>query len=226
MNRREFGLRLSPRRSGARGEPRGATRRGRQLGAGVAKATSAQRRAAVWLAGFVVLAVGCQAPLSVEPPRDFDLNGTWVLDARSSDAAPDAQAIRRLEDRDVARGRQRNAAASSAFVAEDFPVLNTKAMTIEQDARSMGIEYDNGAYRDVSWGERERDYWTVQAGWRDGVLVIQSRRDLIEGVETMRLERAGRLHVEVAVKTGGRDVRAKRVFERRDGRLPHRQPSS
>lgn len=171
------------------------------------------------IAACLVAPAACQTPLDVAAPAGFDLSGVWVLDAGASDAAPDPKAIRRREDRDVALGRQTNAEASSAFVAQDFPVVSARRMTIEQDARSMGIDYDNGAYRDVSWGERERDYWRVQAGWQDGALIIRSRRDLTEGVETMRLQGAGRLRVDVLVKTGGRDVEVTRVFERR-GTLP------
>ena len=79
----------------------------------------------------------------------------------------------------------------------------------------MGIDYAGGGYRDVTWGERVRNYWTIRAGWRDEALVIESRRDPIRGTETMRLEDRGRrLRVEVFVKTGGQDVRAVRVFER------------
>lgn len=175
----------------------------------------AARASGLAIAACAVALAACQTALDVQPPPSFDLTGIWVLDAGASDAAPDPKAIRRREDRDVARGRQANAEASSAFVAEDFPVVSAKAMTIEQDARSMGIEYDSGAYRDVSWGERKRDYWLVQAGWRDGALVIRSRRDLTEGVETMRLQGARRLRVDVVVKTGGRDVVVTRVFEHR-----------
>ena len=169
------------------------------------------------LATFVLgVAAGCQSQLETRPPAGFNLTGVWHVNARESDAPPDPQEIRRLEDRDVVRGRQRKAEASSAFVAEDFPVVKAQQMTIEQDARSMGIRYDDGPYRDVSWGERERDHWRVRAGWRDGALVIRSRRDLTEGVETMRLERDGtRLRVEVVVKTGGRDVQVQRIFDRR-----------
>ena len=185
-------------------------RAARTAGAGVKGAAG---RLAI--AACLVAPAACQTPLDVAAPAGFDLSGVWVLDAGASDAAPDPKAIRRREDRDVALGRQTNAEASSAFVAQDFPVVSAQRMTIEQDARSMGIDYDNGAYRDVSWGERERDYWRVQAGWQDGALVIRSRRDLTEGVETMRLQGAGRLRVDVLVKTGGRDVEVTRVFERR-----------
>ena len=113
------------------------------------------------------------------------------------------------------RGRQRDARASSAFVVHDFPVVGATRMVIEQDDYSMGIDYAGGGYRDVTWGERTRNYWTVRAGWHDEALVIESRRDPIRGTETMRLEDGGRrLRVEVFVRTGGQDVRAVRVFER------------
>ena len=160
--------------------------------------------------------VACQYQ-HADPPSDFDLGGTWVLNELESDTAPDPDEIRRREDIDVLRGRQRDARASSAFVVHDFPVVGAARMVIEQDEYSMGIEYDSGAaYRDVTWGERTRNYWTVRAGWRNDALVIESRRDVISGTETMRLEEGGRqLRVEVFVKTGGRDVRAVRVFDRR-----------
>ena len=101
-------------------------------------------------------------------------------------------------------------------MVHDFPVVGATRMVIEQDDYSMGVEYDGGTYRDVTWGERERNYWTIRAGWRKfDALVIESRRDPIRGTETMRLEEGGRqLRVEVFVKTGGQDVRAERVFER------------
>ena len=164
----------------------------------------------------LVLVAGCESTLEEPPPPIFDLSGVWELNSQASDAAPDLREIRRLEDRDVLRGRQRDAEASSIFVTEDFPVLDAARMTIEQDARSMGIRYGDGTYRDISWGERERGFWTIRAGWREGALVIDSRRNLTRGRETMRLEQGGRrLRVEVSVETGGRDVDSVRVFERR-----------
>ncbi|MCY3817874.1 MAG: hypothetical protein OXH52_00720 [Gammaproteobacteria bacterium] len=176
------------------------------------------RRLVAWLivlASIGMALTGCQYQ-HVDPPSSFNLSGTWVLDERESDAAPDPDEIRRREDRDVLRGRQRDARASSAFVVHDFPVVGATRMVIEQDDYSMGIEYDSGAaYRDVTWGERERNYWLIRAGWRNDALVIESSRDPIRGTETMRLEDSGsRLRVEVDVRTGGQDVRVERVFER------------
>ena len=166
------------------------------------------------LACIGMVATGCQYQ-HVDPPSSFNLSGTWVLNEGRSDAAPDPDEIRRREDVDVLRGRQRDARASSAFVVHDFPVVGATRMVIEQDDYSMGIDYAGGGYRDVTWGERTRNYWTVRAGWHDEALVIESRRDPIRGTETMRLEDGGRrLRVEVFVRTGGQDVRAVRVFER------------
>lgn len=166
---------------------------------------------------WLVAMLGLCACTALDPnvPSGFDLSGEWVLDRFASDAPPDAREIRRQEDRDVARGRQRNAAASSSFVAQDFPVVATEHMFIEQNDDSMGIRYANGVYRDVSWGKHERNFWTVDVGWSEDVLYIISSRDNVEGRESMALDPSGRLHVTVRVDTGGRDVTVNRVFRRR-----------
>ena len=154
-------------------------------------------------------------PLNTNVPPSFDLTGRWVLDDLASDAPLDLDAIRRREDRKVARGRQSNPGGSAAFVLQDFPVLNATAMRVEQDSASMGIRYDDDTYRDVSWGERERDFWSVRAGWQDGSLVIRSTRGGTRGTEILVLEDAGnRLRITVRVETEGEDVRAVRVFNR------------
>ena len=128
----------------------------------------------------------------------------------------DVEAIRRREDRDVVRGRQSDAAASAAFAVQDFPVLTAARLEIEQDDESMGIRYDGVLYRDISWGERERDLWTsVRAGWNEGDLVIRSVRGAVRGRETFALERNGMgLRVTVSIETGGQDVRSVRVYRR------------
>lgn len=165
---------------------------------------------------IALLAVpGCNA-LDTEVPRGFDLTGDWVLDEDLSDAAPDIDAIRRREDRDVVRGRQSDASASAAFAVQDFPVLTAARLQIEQDDESMGIRFDGVVYRDVSWGERERDLWIVRAGWEEDRLVIRSVRGRTRGTESYALERSARhLRVTVSIETGGEDVRSVRVYERR-----------
>ena len=162
-----------------------------------------------------VLALGACSTLNTDVPRSFDLSGHWVLDELASDATPDLQAIRRREDRKVARGRQSNPGGSAAFVTQDFPVLTATRMLIEQDAASMGIRYDADNYLDVSWGERERDFWTVRTGWQEDVLVIRSSRGGTKGTEILSLEAGGTvLRVTVRVDTEGEDVDAVRVFRR------------
>ena len=167
--------------------------------------------ALAWLAG-------CTS-LSEVPPPGLDLSGEWVVDEAESDPPPDVDAIRRREDRRVARGRQTDPTASGAFVAQDFPVLAATRLVIEQDRESMGVYYfrgDDSNYLDFTWGERERDFWQVRTGWQEGDLVILSERGGVEGTERFSLEQAGqRLRVRVAVDTGGEKVRSERVFDRR-----------
>lgn len=172
------------------------------------------------LKGFKVVAiiflsclVSC-AQLSTEVPDDFDLTGKWVIDKSLSDEAPDPRRIRREEDRNIARGRQKDVNASASFVVHDFPVVGSNEMFIEQNADSMGIRYSSGFYRDISWGAHDRNYWQVQAGWLDGTLHILSRRKGTEGQEIYILESDSKLTVDVKVDTGGSDVRVKRVFRR------------
>ena len=149
----------------------------------------------------------------------LDLSGEWVLDEAVSDPPPDIDAIRRREDRRVARGRQKDPTASGAFVAQDFPVLAATRLVIEQDRESMGVYYfrgDDSNYLDFTWGKRERDFWQVRTGWQEGELVILSERGGVEGSERLSLEDGGRrLRVSVSVDTGGEKVRSERVFDRR-----------
>ena len=93
---------------------------------------------------FVLAAfVGCES-LSPTIPVGFNLTGEWLLDANASDSAPDARAIRRAEDLDIARGKQKNVNASAAFVVQDFPVVAAARLGIAQNDDSLGIRYSNG----------------------------------------------------------------------------------
>lgn len=165
------------------------------------------------LAAAAVL--GACAQLGTQAPSGFDLSGEWVLDRQASDDAPDIDAIRDREDRQLVRGKPANAADSAAFVVQDFPVLGARRLRIEQHADSMGVYYDGRQYRDVSWGDRSRDLWTVRAGWTAGRLVVRSERGPIRGEETFALENGGRrLRIAVSVHAGAEHVRALRVYRR------------
>lgn len=89
-------------------------------------------------------------------------------------------------------------------------------MHIEQNRDSMGIEYDRGEYRDVSWGERDRGLWRVVAGWNEeGQLEIRSRAADAKAVETLSLEAEGnRLRMNIKIETEGENLDLTRVYER------------
>lgn len=165
------------------------------------------------LAVLLFPALAACTSLDTDVPRSFDLTGEWILDVEASDPPPDVDAIRRREDRDVVRGRQSDAAASAAFAVQDFPFLTATSFVVEQDEKSMGIRYDGVVYRDITWGERTRDLWTVRAGWADGVLVIRSKRGRTQGKEELTLN-GGRLRVAISIETAGQDIRTVRVYER------------
>ena len=166
---------------------------------------------------ILLMAGGCGGiPLDDRAPAGFDLGGQWVLNAAESDPPPDAQSIQNRADRAFAEGREgRSRGGAFAFIAQDFPVLQSKSMVIEQNRDSMGIRYDRGAYRDVSWGERRRGVWKMSAGWFEGDLIILSKAADARARETMRLAADGRsLTVLIEVESEGQTVTATRTFER------------
>jgi hypothetical protein len=154
--------------------------------------------------GFLLAALGAFAgcgsvPLEDRAPPGFNLNGEWRLDAAESD------------------GQLRGAGMGSGFMGQDFPLLLARRMRIEQDARSMGIEYERGRYRDVSWGERRRGVWEVRAGWLDGELRIYSEAPDTSAVEIWRLSEDGqRLTIDVEIR-GPRTEQFQRTFVRSAG---------
>lgn len=156
----------------------------------------ASRPLGAWMIlGLVaVLLAGCgSVPLDYQAPGGFDLSGAWVLDASQSEA-PERS------------GRS----FRSGFMTQDFPLLVSREMRIEQDAGSMGIDFTKGTYRDVTWGERRRGIWEVRAGWREGALYIFSEAPDSSATEVWRLSEDGqRLFIRIEVK----DQRT-RAFER------------
>ena len=174
-------------------------------------------------AGLLMALAGCgSVPLDPEAPAGFDLNGHWVINLALSDPAPNERRLQAQADRallEMDRMGQRRRMGMLAFVTADFPVLASKSMIIEQDAQSMGIRYESGAYRDVSWGERRRGLWEVEAGWTEEGLVIASKADDARATETMRLRKSGRqLAISIEIKSAGDGLSAVRVFDRVSGR--------
>lgn len=144
-----------------------------------------------WTTGAAVLALalmssGCGSiQLDETAPPGFDLSGQWLAtdDSLSSQSG----------------------GFNSGFIGQDFPLLFTRGMRIEQDARSMGIEYGGGRYRDVSWGERRSGIWEVNAGWYEGALRIYSKAPDTTGMEIWQLSEDGQdLTIEIDVDAGRR----------------------
>ncbi len=171
---------------------------------------------ALWLLG------ACQGEnLAVDVPRGFDISGVWVLDAAASDLTPDfkrglggERTGRTRSPRDLQRAAFRGALGSGlAFVVHDFQVLSAERLEIEQNRDSMGVRHVPGVYRDVSWGERQRGLWEVNAGWGEGALVIVSKAPDMRVRETLTL--AGDvLRVGVIVKADDETRELVRVFRR------------
>jgi len=181
---------------------------------------SAGTRPSRWPAFLGLLLVcGCGGlPLLPEAPATFDLNGQWVVREAASDPPPNPERLRARADRgllDLGVPGRPAAIGAWAFVVQDFPVLGAKSMVIEQDAHSMGIRYDSGHYRDISWGERRRGVWRVSAGWLEGALVIVSEAADADAKETMRLSADGRhLVVDISLKSAGDSFNAVRTYDR------------
>jgi len=162
----------------------------------------------------VLLALsGCTGiDLATVNPPGVNLSGEWVLDFGDSDAAPDLRNDPQSRATRGAFGRGRG--SGLAFVVHDFQVLRADKLTIEQNRESMGVRYQPGVYRDLSWGKRQRGLWKVYAGW-DGVdLVVVSRANDLEVTERC-VSSGQRLTVAVAVEADGEQRQFKRVFNRR-----------
>ena len=154
------------------------------------------------LAVLMLLLGACGGiPLEESAPAGFDLAGHWVLDREASVA-----------------GGATSGGMRSGFMGQDYPLLMASEMRIEQDARSMGIEYARGNYRDVTWGERRRGVWEVRAGWHEGALHIFSEASDTSAAEVWQLSENGeRLDINIEVR-GERRMEFRRVFRRSPSR--------
>ena len=162
----------------------------------------------------VAIVAGCgQIPLEDSAPERFDLSGRWVQADNPAQSGGNNSQDSGDPQRPPRGGRDTNSMASG-FMAQDFPLLVAGQMRIEQDARSMGIEYARGSYRDVTWGERRRGVWQVRAGWHEGALHIYSEASDISAAEIWQLSADGqRLDISISVR-GNRDQKFHRVFRR------------
>lgn len=164
------------------------------------RASSEHLRRLLSVAMVLLLGACGGIPLDASAPAGFDLAGHWVLDREASVA-----------------GVATSGGMRSGFMAQDYPLLMASEMRIEQDARSMGIEYARGNYRDVTWGERRRGVWQVRAGWHEGDLHIFSEASDTSAEEVWQLSENGeRLDINIDVR-GERKIEFRRVFRRSSG---------
>lgn len=164
----------------------------------MSKGTSSQ-----WLrtVAVVLFVAGCtSAPPAVEVPPSFNLSGNWQLVPGQSDVPPTLLQLR-------ARG------GFLHLITSDFCTLEARSLRIEQDARSMGIACDEGTWRDVSWGERRRGLWEVQAGWRENALVILSEAQDATASESFSLQ-GDQLTIVIELEAGGERIAITRTFSR------------
>ena len=156
--------------------------------------------------------------LDSSPSLSIPLSGTWLVDTASSDDVNSAMRPDGLrgDDRLTTRAEIERIRRGSglAFVASDFQVLEARRMIIELAGDSMGVKHEPGVYRDVSWGERERGIWEVQAGWEENVLVVASNTNGISVVERYQLLAPKQLRVTMHIRADGNKRQVQRYFRR------------
>ena len=165
-----------------------------------------------------LLLAACQGiDLDEANPINVDLSGDWRLEGALSDPTPDFKSGlkgQRRKRNPTMRDDISGALGSAlAFIVHDFQVLSAERVEIEQSHDSLGIRYDPGVYRDVSWGERQRGLWEVYAGWDEAVMVIISKAEGMRVEERFRLNR-GQLIVDIIITADGEERTVTRVFTR------------
>lgn len=181
------------------------------------------RRIAVLLLGLVLLGGCAGVELAPQPTSKVEFSGIWLIDFSGSDSVPD---LRHRTGGKTSRRRVRGAVnrealklfngSGLAFVVHDFQVLKADKLDIEQGRDSMGVQYSPGVYRDISWGERQRGLWEVQAGWQENDLLVISQAKDLRVVEQFSRPSENRLIVTVNITADDEDM----VFVRRFYRQP------
>ena len=103
-------------------------------------------------------------------------------------------------------------------------MVTAKEMTIGQDPQAMGIAYPNQPYRDVKWGEQKRGLFTIDAGWDEDRLIIETKSQPMMVREVYSLSDGGNtltLEVDLSSKRMG-DRHITRVFTRQAATEPVR----
>ena len=168
--------------------------------------------------GIAFALLGCgpaSSSLSAVVPFGIDLTGMWVLDEARSDAPPDQEAaLQRIKAEEI-EGKQSSNLGSILYAAQDFPVISSQRLVIEQDATSIGISYGDGQHRDLIWGLQTRAEWKIDAGWEQNRLVVKSVVSHTTGTEKYQLQAGGEtLVVDIAIRAGPDRRSFRRTFDK------------
>ena len=169
---------------------------------------------------FALSMMGCQGlDLAQTPLKSIQLSGIWVVDAGASDdlrAFTRPPSERRRPQLSVREEIRRIGLGSGlAFVVQDFQIIDANQIVIEQGRNSMGVKHIPGTYRDVTWGDRERDIWRIQAGWQETDLVIFSTAKGLRVLERYQLVNQNRLRLDLDVQADGVNRKLTRFFDRK-----------
>ena len=167
-----------------------------------------------------LILAGCQGlDLAQAPVAAVELSGVWTVDEEASDdlrAFTRSPSERRRPKLSVREEIRRIGLGSGlAFVVQDFQIIDAQQIMIEQDRYSMGVKHTPGTYRDVTWGDRERDIWRVQAGWQEMDLVIFSTAKGLRILERYQLVNPNRLRLVLEVQADGVKRKLTRFFDRK-----------
>ena len=132
--------------------------------------------AATIFSGLLILLVcGCTS-VTTETPKSIDFSGTWRVNESNSDPVPDINKIFSEERNAIISGELNEPTNSATFLKLDFPILFNNVLMIEQDAESMGINYESSPYDDIKWGLQSHAGWRRRVVWKENTLVIQKNQ--------------------------------------------------
>ena len=157
--------------------------------------------------------------LNEKKPENIDFSGYWELNSDLSSGPRGASRSRSAGmESDVLRteGLKREVLSDPfVFVSHDFHIVDARLLIIELDTRSIGLRYQPGTYRDVTFGKRTRGLWDIYAGWEDLELVILSRANDLKVIETISLVGPKRLRVIVNIEAEKKNWHFIKVFDQK-----------
>lgn len=167
--------------------------------------------------GWLVACGAAQSSFNTNVPSGIDLSGNWKVDLEQSDGGINRTESQREFEKASIDGKVSASLGSLYYAEQDFPIVGSERLEIQQDSRSIGILYGPGKYRDLVWGLQSRGEWEIDIGWQGSRLTIESSVSHSRGVETYELDPDGRtMRVTVQIKAGSERRTLRRAFVRVD----------